>query len=102
MRSTYTQSPYATQIQAGYDVYGSDGEKIGMVAGAQYQQSPGYFTLEKGFLFPTQMYVPLTAITRVEGEDIYLNVPKDAVQDQGWDATPPDQTDQSMDDAAGH
>ena len=41
----------------GADVFGADGEKVGTVA-AVY---PGYIVVEKGFFFPTDYYIPMSA-----------------------------------------
>ena len=43
-----------SQIQTGWDVYGSDGEKVGDIADV----GPDYFIVQKGFFFPTDIYVP--------------------------------------------
>lgn len=74
----------ANQISNGFDVYGSDDEKIGSVA----EVRPNYFIVEKGFLFPTDIYVPLSAVTSVQDDSVHLNVTKDQVENQGWDAQP--------------
>lgn len=75
---------YADQISTGYDVYGSDDEKIGSVA----EVGPNYFLVEKGFLFVTDIYVPLSAVTSVQDNGVRLNLTKDQVENQGWDAPP--------------
>ncbi len=75
---------YADQISTGYDVYGSDDEKIGSVA----EVGPNYFLVEKGFLFVTDIYVPLSAVTSVQDNGVRLNLTKDQVENQGWDARP--------------
>ena len=51
---TYTSS----DIMTGTDVYGSDGEKVGTVA-AVY---PGYIVVDMGFFFPTDYYIPMSAV----------------------------------------
>jgi uncharacterized protein (TIGR02271 family) len=70
------------QIQRGWDVYGSDGNEIGDVA----EVGPSYIVVEKGFLFPKDLYIPLSAISSVSEDRIELTVTKDAVEDQNWDA----------------
>lgn len=77
-------SSYASQVNIGTDVYGSDDDKIGSVADI----GPNYFIVEKGFLFTTDMYVPMTAIASATEDRIYLNVAKDQVDQQGWDEPP--------------
>ena len=48
----------STDITTGADVFGADGEKVGTVA-AVY---PGYIVVEKGFFFPTDYYIPMSAV----------------------------------------
>jgi len=74
----------ASQIQVGDDVYGNDGEKIGSVAEVQ----SSYLVIEKGFFFPTDYYIPVTAITQVQDGQVMLNVSKDAALHSGWDTVP--------------
>jgi uncharacterized protein (TIGR02271 family) len=79
---------FGGQIGIGSDVYGSEGDKIGSVADI----GSNYFIVEKGFLFTTDVYVPMSAVTNVDEDGIYLNVTKDAVEDQGWDSPPMEDT----------
>lgn len=73
-----------TEVAYGWDVVGSDGDKIGDVAAIQ----PHYISVEKGFLFKTDIFVPTSAITSVENEKVYLNVTKDQIENQDWDREP--------------
>ena len=73
-------------ITEGDDVYGSDGEKVGSVVSVQ----PNYVVVEKGFFFPTDYYIPASAITSVDDNKVYLTVTKDAALNQGWDTVPTD------------
>ena len=72
------------RIQHGWDVYGSDGDKVGDVS----EVHDSYLVLSKGFFFPKEYYIPFSAITRVERERVYLSVSKDQVEHQGWDEAP--------------
>jgi uncharacterized protein (TIGR02271 family) len=78
----------SSQINVGDEVYGSDGDKVGTVAEVQ----PGYIVVEKGFFFPTDYYIPLSAIASASGGQVYLNVARDAALDSGWDTVPDVQT----------
>ena len=73
-------------ITEGDDVYGSDDEKVGSVVSVQ----PNYVVVEKGFFFPTDYYIPATAITTVNDGKVYLSVSKDEALNQGWDTVPTD------------
>jgi uncharacterized protein (TIGR02271 family) len=73
-------------INPGATVYGADGEKVGTV-----QSSGGsYIVVEKGFFFPKDYYIPVSAITETTGDAVYLSVAKDAALNQGWDQEPVD------------
>jgi uncharacterized protein (TIGR02271 family) len=74
------------QIMTGAEVYGADGDKVGNVS-AVY---PGYIVVEKGFFFPTDYYIPRSAIASYDGNRIYLSLSKDAALNQGWDVQPAD------------
>lgn len=80
---------YASEIGIGADVYGAEGDKIGSVQDI----GSNYFMVEKGFVFTTDVYVPLSAVTNITDEGIYLNVRKDDVDDQGWTKPPAEGSD---------
>jgi len=73
-------------FREGMDVVGSDGGKVGEVVAAHRN----YVVVEKGFFFPTDYYIPTSAIANYDGDKIHLNVTKDAALDQGWDTAPAD------------
>ena len=79
-------SSYANQISVGDEVYGSDGDKVGTVAEVQ----SSYIVVEKGFFFPTDYYIPMSAVASASTDQVYLNVSKDAALQSGWDAQPVD------------
>ena len=71
----------------GTDVYGSDGDKVGEIVAVQ----PNYIVVEKGFFFPTDYYIPTSAIASTDEDGkVYLSVTKDEALNQGWDAAPAD------------
>lgn len=74
-------------IEEGTDVYGSDGEKVGSVVAVQ----PHYLVVEKGFFFPTDYYIPRSALTSYDDGKVFLNVSKDDALNQGWDQAPVDE-----------
>jgi uncharacterized protein (TIGR02271 family) len=81
---TMSSSSYASQISVGDDVYGSDGDKVGTVADVQ----AGYIVVEKGFFFPTDYYIPMSAIASANDGQVYLNVARDAALNSGWNVVP--------------
>src|SRR6188472_4612145 len=70
----------------GAEVYGADGDKLGTVS-AVY---PGYIVVEKGLFFPTDYYIPMSAVASYDNDQVYLNLAKDAALNSGWDAQPTD------------
>lgn len=68
----------------GATVLGADGEKVGQVI-AVYAD---FVVVEKGFFFPTDYYVPTSAVATYDGDEIVLNVTKDEALHQGWDEVP--------------
>jgi uncharacterized protein (TIGR02271 family) len=72
------------EIDHGWDVFGADGDKVGDVADVQNN----YITVSKGFIFKTDMYIPVSAISNVEHDRVYLNVSKNDIERQGWDRVP--------------
>jgi uncharacterized protein (TIGR02271 family) len=51
---------------------------------------PGYIVVEKGFFFPTDYYIPMSAVASYDNDQVYLNLAKDAALNSGWDAQPTD------------
>jgi uncharacterized protein (TIGR02271 family) len=76
----------STNISTGADVYGADGEKVGTVA----EVYSGYIVVEKGFFFPTDYYIPMSAVASADSDQVTLNLAKDAALNSGWDAQPTD------------
>jgi uncharacterized protein (TIGR02271 family) len=79
----------SNQIGVGDEVFGSDGDKVGTVAEVQ----SSYLVVEKGFFFPTDYYIPLSAVASASAGQVYLNVAKDAALHSGWDTIPDTDTD---------
>src|ERR671913_294940 len=76
-----SSSTGSSQINIGDDVYGSDGDKVGTVAEVQ----SSYIVVEKGFFFPTDYYIPTSAVANFDGDKVYLSVTKDEALNQEWD-----------------
>ena len=73
------------RICRGAEVYGADGDKVGTVS-AVY---PGYIVVEKGLFFPTDYYIPMSAIAFVDTDRVSLHrYSKDAALGRGWDTRP--------------
>jgi len=72
---------YVTLVP-GMDVYASDGDKVGTVREATEQS----ITVEKGFFFPKDYIIPISAVEGVDEHDrVYLLVTKDEALNERWD-----------------
>jgi uncharacterized protein (TIGR02271 family) len=71
-------------IHEGDEVFGSDGDKVGKVIAVQ----DDYVVVEKGWFFPTDYYIPASAVASYDNGQIFLNVTKDVALEQGWDTMP--------------
>lgn len=70
----------------GTPVYDANGDKVGDVS--QHRAGQGYFVMTKGFLFPKDLYVPLSMIQRATTDGIFLNLSKDQIKNENWDQPP--------------
>ncbi len=73
-------------FRQGDEVFGGDGGKVGKIVAVR----PNFLVVEKGFFFPTDYYVPTSAVSTYESNKIYLTVTKDEALNQGWDKEPVD------------
>ena len=74
-------------IERGWDLVGSDGDKIGTIEGI----GPNYFLVRKGLVFTSDVYVPKSAIVRADAnyQEAFVDVSSYRIEDLGW-TTPPD------------
>ncbi len=84
--SDQLQSDMDAPIVDGTPVYDASGDKIGDVV--EHNDQGGYMTLQKGWLFPKDVYVPVSAIQRKTTDGIYLSMTKDQLQSQNWENPP--------------
>ncbi len=73
-----------SDITDGMDVVGSDGEKMATVDRVEGD----YVVAGKGLFFKTDYYIPSDAIASVDGNQISLDMTRDAALEQGWDTRP--------------
>lgn len=71
------------RIDPGMDVYGADGEKVGVVKEVQRH----HVVVEKGFLFHTDYEIPLAMVTGVDG-GVHLEMTGADLKHGGWDEGP--------------
>ncbi len=78
------------QIKPGDMVRGSDHGKIGMVH--EVVQATGeteaYALVPHGVIFKTKTYVPLDAVVKCSGADVFINIPKILLPTMPWGKPP--------------
>lgn len=71
-------------IPVGVAVVDADGVDLGNVVEAR----PGLLVVEKGHVFPTDLYIPRAAIASFDGDRVRLAVPKETALEHRWDREP--------------
>ena len=71
-------------IAAGDVVVSADGHRVGTVADVH----PGYIVVEKGLVFATDHFIPLSAVASAGDGQVVLNVSRDVALESGWDVDP--------------
>lgn len=71
----------APTIEVGMEARCSDGEHLGLVTASD---SATDIVVNRGFLFPSDYYVPRTAIDSVDGRTVRLNVTWSQATDGSW------------------
>ena len=72
------------RLTVGTEVFASDGEKVGEIVAVH----PQYVVLQAGLLFPTDAYVPLSAVSATSGDRVTLSVSKEDALGQRWSEPP--------------
>ncbi len=80
------EPPVAHSYVEGTPVLDSQGEKIGVVG--QPETLGNYLVVQKGWLFPDELYIPLNLIHAQDANGIYLNLSKEELQDDQWKVPP--------------
>ena len=84
----------ADHFSVGTEVFAADGEKVGEIVAVH----PAFVVVQAGLLFPTDAYVPRTAIAAGGPGRLVLSVSKEQVLGQGW-SNPPAGTDRDQETA---
>ena len=71
-------------VDRSWRVYGADGETIGTID----EVHPQFLVVGTGCLRHRACYVPVSTITSVEDECVYLHVASTEIDDLGWDRLP--------------
>ena len=82
--------PARADVQAGDTVRGSDHGEIGTVEKvvAATEQTEGYLIVPRGIIFHTDTYIPLDAVAKRSGTDVFINIPKLVVGTMPWSEPP--------------
>jgi len=82
------QQPASGEVQAGDTVHGSDDGEIGAVDQVVNEGAGlGYLVVNQGLL-KSDVYIPLDAVVRRSGTDVFINLPKLIVGKMPWTAPP--------------
>jgi ureidoacrylate peracid hydrolase len=77
-------------VQEGDTVKGSDNGEIGtvekVVKGSGEEED--YILVPRGMIFKTDTYIPLEAVTKRSGTDVFINIPKLVVGEMPWKEAP--------------
>ena len=72
------------EIGAEWEVLDADGASVGVVN----EVHANYLWVQKGLLFPKDMYIPMTALETIGQGRVLLNVTLDQIRTAGWDVLP--------------
>ncbi len=80
----------ATSVQPGDKVYGSDHGEIGTVKEVveAAEETEGYLLVPRGLIFQTDTYIPLDAVVKRSGTDVFINIPKLVLGVMPWSEPP--------------
>ncbi|CAN5343770.1 hypothetical protein BH23BAC1_BH23BAC1_07600 [soil metagenome] len=80
-------------IKEGDTVRGSDHMEVGTVK--EIITGPndlGYMLVPRGMIFKTDTFIPLDAVTKVSGNEVFINIPKLVVDKMPWGKPPTEET----------
>ncbi len=78
------------QVQAGDTIRGSDDGEIGTVEKVveATDEAEGYLLVPRGLIFQTDTYIPLNAVVKRSGTNVFINIPKLFVGKMPWSEPP--------------
>lgn len=71
-------------------MFGSDHLEVGTVEQvvAATEDTDAYLLVPRGLIFKTETYIPLNAVVKRAGTEVFINVPKVVVGSMPWDKPP--------------
>jgi hypothetical protein len=87
MNQSLTGEPIDNQsFVEGANVYDVASEKVGTVSGQDSQA--GWLSIQQGWLFTHEVYVPLSLVVSQDDKGVFLNVSKDELKEERWKVPP--------------
>jgi nicotinamidase-related amidase len=85
-----TSSENEIDVYEGDTIRGSDNGKIGTIQKVvnATEDTEGYLLLSKGLIFKTDIYIPLDAVLKRSGTDVFINFPKLLIPTMPWTEPP--------------
>jgi hypothetical protein len=74
-----------SEILPGSDVVDADGKSVGRVLDA----TPSYVVVERGHLFPDDVFIPISAIADYDPATVRLNLTAQQALAESWEKAPP-------------
>lgn len=75
---------YYGPLSVGDTAFSADGEKVGEVVEAH----DGYFIIEQGIIFTTDLHMPMSTIASRDGDRVLLTLTKQAIEEGDWSGAP--------------
>lgn len=81
---------HLADIREGDTVKGSDNGEIGTVEKVVRGdgETEGYILVPRGLIFKTDTFIPLEAVTKRSGNEVFINIPKLVVGEMPWKEAP--------------
>jgi nicotinamidase-related amidase len=78
------------EVNEGDTVRGSDNGDIGTIEKVVQatEETEAYLLVPQGLIFKTDMYIPMDAVMKRSGKDIFINIPKIIVPTMPWNKPP--------------
>jgi len=84
----------SASVQPGDTLHGSDHGEIGRIEKVveATEEAEGYLLVPRGLIFKTDIHIPLDAVVKRSGTDVFINIPKLVIATMPW-GEPPSRTD---------
>jgi hypothetical protein len=85
-----TSTETELDVQKGDTIRGSDNGEIGTIEEVVQatEDTVGYLTVPHGLIFKTDTYIPMDAVIKRSGKDVFINIPKIIVPIMPWTEPP--------------